>query len=425
MAVAPEAAPKAVARFEHLVDLESRMASVMGVLNASSAELVSLGTPVLGTDVWQGPGIRSAEHWLTWQCGVSSARAASLVATARGMAELPRCRELFGAGALSEDQARVISQHTNAANDAPVAELAPMCTVSQLRHALRTIPVAEPDPEPEPELEPAAPRREVSFGYGEDGWFRSRICLRPEEGAIFEKALTRARDAEFALRHPNAEADPRWPGPGDLSWADGLLRLAEAGLTNLDPGAGRPGERFQVYLHVRADAPFSSYLHLGPGIDLVVGEYLACDASLRVVFEDNGKLVALSARQDTVDTKTRTLVEDRDGGCRFPGCGQRRWLHVHHLTHRRDGGKTVLCNLCCLCPVHHRMHHRGDFTIEGDPSTPDGLRFCSPEGADLSPGRPRPPNEAPALAARRLGIPEGRYAHPLGERGDWHWLSWR
>ncbi len=43
---------------------------------------------------------------------------------------------------------------------------------------------------------------------------------------------------------------------------------------------------------------------------------------------------------------------------------------------------------------------------------------------DLGPGRPRPPNEAPAEAAARLGIAEGRYLHPLGERADWHWLSW-
>ncbi|MDQ3146394.1 MAG: HNH endonuclease, partial [Actinomycetota bacterium] len=397
-------------RYEQLVDLESRIASVMGVLNATSAELVSLVAEVLGTDVWQGVGIRSPEHWLTWQCGLSSARASSLVATARGLGELPRCRERFEAGALSEDQARVIAQCTDAAHDAEVSDLAPLCTVSQLRHALRTIPVAEPKPEPEP----AGPRREVSFGYGEDGWFWSRIRLRPEEGAVFETALCRARDAEFALRHPNAEGDPRRPSPGDLSWADGLLRMAEASLSNLDPGAGRPGERFCVYVHVDADAPYSSYLHLGPPLSERVAQYVACDASIRIVLEANGKVVALSQRQDTVDTKTRKLVEDRDGGCCIPGCGQRRWLHVHHILHRSTGGRTVLENLCCLCPLHHRMHHRGDFTITGDPTTPGGLAFSAPDGRDLGPGRPRPPNEAPAEAAARLGIAEGRYLHPLG-----------
>ncbi|MBA3302611.1 MAG: DUF222 domain-containing protein, partial [Acidimicrobiia bacterium] len=405
-------------RYEQLVDLESRIASVMGVLNATSAELVSLVAEVLGTDVWHGMGIRSPEHWLTWQCGLSSARAASLVATARGLGALPRCRERFEAGALSEDQARVIARHTDAAHDAEVSDLAPLCTVSQLRHALRTIPVAEPKPEPEP----AGPRREVSFGYGEDGWFWSRIRLRPEEGAVFETALCRAREAEFALRHPDAASDPRRPTPNDLSWADGLLRMAEASLSNLDPGAGRPGERFCVYVHVDADAPYSSYLHLGPPLSERVAQYVACDASIRIVLEANGKVVALSQRQDTVDTKTRKLVEDRDGGCCIPGCGQRRWLHVHHILHRSTGGRTVLENLCCLCPFHHRMHHRGDFTITGDPTTPGGLAFSAPDGRDLGPGRPRPPNEAPAEAAARLGIAEGRYLHPLGERADWHWL---
>ncbi len=117
--------------------------------------------------------------------------------------------------------------------------MAPLCTVSQLRHALRTIPVAEPIPEPEPAPEDPAPdstpRRGVRFGYGEDGWFWSRLCLRPEEGAVFETALCRAREAEFALRHPKRRSDRRRPTPNDLSWADGLLRMAEASLSNLAP----------------------------------------------------------------------------------------------------------------------------------------------------------------------------------------------
>jgi len=33
-------------------------------------------------------------------------------------------------------------------------------------------------------------------------------------------------------------------------------------------------------------------------------------------------------------------------------------------------------------------------------------------------------NASSAEAAARLGIAEGRYLHPLGERADWHWLSW-
>jgi len=428
MAVTEVQAPAAgVSLDEQAVDLEGRIASVMGVLNVASAELVTLVAEAVGTDVWHGPGIRSIEHWLSWQCGLSSARAASLVAIARGLATLPRCRERFESGALTEDQVRVIAQHTDAAHDAEVAELSVLCTVSQLRHALRTIPVAEPEPAPEsaaPEAPAPDPQREVSFGYGEDGWFWSRILLRPEEGALFETALARSREAEFALRHPNAGDDPRRPGPGDLSWADGLLAMAEAALSNLDPGAGRPGERFQVYVHVKADAPFSSYLHLGPPLSERVRDYVGCDASIRVVFEQDGKVVALSARQDTVDTKTRKVVEDRDGGCRFPGCGQRRWLHVHHIVHRAQGGATVLENLCCLCPVHHRMYHRGDFSIEGDPTDATGLRFTAPDGRDLGPGRARPPNEAAASAAARLGMAEGRYLHPLGERADWYWLGW-
>ena len=405
----------AVAFADRAPSLEDRIASTMGALNMLSGELVGLIAEALATDAWQVDGVRSPEHWVSWQCGVGPGRAASLVATARGLAELPVCRGLFERGELSEDQARVLAAGVDPAHDEEMAVLAPLSTISQLRRLVQSLPrPAEPDP-PAPKPAPPTPRRDVAFGYREDGWFWSKMLLPPEEGAAAETALTAGRDAEFRLRHP--DADPDDPKRCDVSWADGFLRLCEAGLTNLDPSPGqRPGERFQVYLHVNGEAPFSSHLHLGPSVSDSVRRYVMCDAPIRFVFEQDGRIVALSAKQDTVDVKTRKLVEDRDGGCRVYGCGQRRWLHIHHLVHREDGGPTVLENLCCLCPHHHRMHHAGQLEIRGDPTRPDGLEFVTPDGRHLGPARPRPPGAPPRGAHP--------YQHPLGERIDWHWIQW-
>ena len=142
------------------------------------------------------------------------------------------------------------------------------------------------------------------------------------------------------------------------------------------------------------------------------------------MLEQDGKIVALSRKQDTVDDKTRVLIEDRDGGCRVPGCSQRRWLHIHHIQHRGDQGETVPENLCCLCPHHHREHHRGLLRISGDPTTADGLTFTTASGRVLGRLSPRPPERPPPEAARRLGLPEPTWQHPLGERVNWRWIDW-
>jgi hypothetical protein len=64
----------------------------MGVINAHVAELVDVITGVLDDESWSVSGIRSPEHWVAWQCGVSRARAAQLVCMARRVNELPRLR---------------------------------------------------------------------------------------------------------------------------------------------------------------------------------------------------------------------------------------------------------------------------------------------------------------------------------------------
>jgi len=63
--------------------LEGEIAEVCGVLNAATGRLVDLIATVLATDAWTGAGIRSPQHWVAWQCGVSARRARALVAMAR------------------------------------------------------------------------------------------------------------------------------------------------------------------------------------------------------------------------------------------------------------------------------------------------------------------------------------------------------
>ena len=64
-------------------ELEAEIARTCGVLNAATGRLVSLLARVLECGSWQVAGIHSPTQWVSWQCGVSPARARSLVAMAR------------------------------------------------------------------------------------------------------------------------------------------------------------------------------------------------------------------------------------------------------------------------------------------------------------------------------------------------------
>jgi hypothetical protein len=114
----------------------------------------------------------------------------------------------------------------------------------------------------------------------------------------------------------------------------------------------------------------------------------------------------------------RAFIEQRDRGCRVPGCTQQRWLHIHHIVHWEDGGRTESSNLCALCPLHHRLHHLGLLEIRGSPNTIDGLRFFDPRGHEIG-------ARSPIAPERPLHPPPQAYIHPSGERVDWRWFEWR
>ncbi|MDP9071968.1 MAG: 13E12 repeat family protein, partial [Actinomycetota bacterium] len=116
--------------------LEDEMAQVCGVINAATGALVALVGRVLETGAYQGAGIRSAEQWLAWKCGLSSGRAQKVVAMARRLAQLPELRAALEAGEVSEDQVAVACRHAPAHADAEVATLARAATVAQLARTL-------------------------------------------------------------------------------------------------------------------------------------------------------------------------------------------------------------------------------------------------------------------------------------------------
>jgi len=250
--------------------LEERVAQTCGLLNATTASLVATIAEVLATNAWHGVGIRSAEHWVSWHCGVGSGRARRLVRMARRLSsELPVTKAAFDAGELSEDQVDAVARFVPAHNDAEAADLARNATVSQLTSVFGSYPFQTGDDDtPTPKPEPA--RREVGFGHDEDRRWKLRAALEADEGTLVERALAQARDELFAELKGGDDDDAQASPGHEVSWADALVRMAER---SLDHGAGRPlAERYQVLLHVKADTSAKdAHLHLGPALSRAAG----------------------------------------------------------------------------------------------------------------------------------------------------------
>jgi len=89
----------------------------------------------------------------------------------------------------------------------------------------------------------------------------------------------------------------------------------------------------------------------------------------------------------------RQIVRREHGQCAVPGCRCSRYLDIHHLRPRADGGKHDPANLLLLCAAHHAAIHRGFLIVEG--RAPDRLRFLHADGTDYG-----APISAPAVAER-------------------------
>jgi hypothetical protein len=403
---------------------ERETVAVMGTVNGAMARLVRTIRMLIDTEGWGGVGIRSVEHWVTWKAGVSARRAGGLAQIARRLHELPQCFALFEAGRLTEDAMVRIARRVPAGDDAAVAARAPTLLVSQLERALAALP---PLDEPEPDRLAQQLRRRVETWKERNGWLAGRFCLPPDEGALLHNGLAASRDAELRDRQgldPGASLDgvDEPTRTTTVTWADALVRMASEAADALDAElqrTGRRGDRNKVVLHHDVDpagALGPGQLHLGPVVPEVIARYLACDAEVMVASYRMGQLIGIQPTQRTASRALRRAIERRDQGCAHPLCTQRRFLHVHHLRHWEDGGETVPGNLLCLCPTHHREHHQGELTIEGNPEV-GGVRFLNRWGRPIEPPGTGSPDPV------RIDEPSP-FQPPYGERLSSQWFAW-
>jgi Domain of unknown function (DUF222) len=380
--------------------LEEELAELCGHVNALNASIVRVVAAAMDSGGWHGPGLHSPAHWVAWKTGMSMANAHRVMRLVERRGELPVTFVAFEAGELSIDQVTPIVERAPAYADREVCEFARAATVTQIRRVVRAYPF-DPDPS-EPAKHPKERGESFTSSQGDDGRWRLRGELDADHGLIVDAALREARDALFDAH-------------GATSNVAALVELAERSLDAVTSTARR--DRFRIHVHIAADGQMRD--PLGHILDVSTRRQLTCDAIWSPTYTDRGLPISVGRSQYIVPDRTRREILHRDGGqCVVPGCtGTGHHLEIHHIVHREDGGGHDTWNLACLCPRHHRSHHRGLLDITGDADVPGGLTFTDANGHPIRAGPTIAPPTKPPPA------PAGRYRHPSGERLNTRWIS--
>jgi hypothetical protein len=362
--------------------LEDELATLASHLYAGTCRWLELVAELDRRDALVGC---TTAEWLAWRCGLTARAAREHVRVARRLEELPLIHDAFARGEISYAKVRALTRIADSDSEAELLELACQLTASQLERAVRAYRRVTGD-----EAAAAQAAAYLVWSWGDDGSLVFKGQLAPEDGAMFLRALDAGRDALRDERR-GEEGGSAEPRPTN---ADALAAMADLALSGAERSGG---ERYQVVVHVDEAAlggknEGGCMLDEGPSIAPETAQRLSCDSSVVRMTEREGETVSIGRRARAVPPPMRRALRARDGGCRFPGCENRRFVDAHHLQHWAQGGETKLDNLVLLCRRHHRLVHEGGYSVE--PLSDRRLRFRDPWGAPI-PDVPRPPPGSP------------------------------
>ena len=192
---------------------------------------------------WEG--WRSCAHWLNWRTGLDLGAAREKLRVATALADLNHVSAAMARGQLSYSKVRALTRVASPATEARLLAVALCATAAQVERLVRAWRRVDRDAQPDAEQVLLA-NRTLSMQVDEDGMVVLRGRLPPEVGALLLRAV------EAALEQVPATADGDEPTTAQRR-ADALGLVAESALAGgLDPG--NPADRFQVTVHVQADA---------------------------------------------------------------------------------------------------------------------------------------------------------------------------
>ncbi len=381
-------------------ELETQICDLAAHLAAATCRWLLLIAEFDARLGWSDWGAKSCAQWLCWRCSIGRVTAREHVRVARSLLELPLVRAAFSTGELTYCKVRAISRVATPETEEQLVHLACHATGAQVEKLVRlyrgvitaTTQAAQQVYE----------RRSVSHRWNEDGSLTVEARLAPDDGALVLAALEAAEAEAVQPENASAEAPLNYEQRCALR-ADALVAIARRQLAEAE-AATSEGEPCEVVVHVDVQSLVDDRVHErcevsdGPPIAPETLRRLSCDASIVRIIEREGRPLSVGRRKRTISTPLRRALRSRDGGCRFPGCAHRRFLHAHHVHHWARGGPTELDNLVQLCSYHHRLVHEGGFCVER--AGQRGVRFRRPDGRLIAEAVTTPAPAGPGLPSQ-------------------------
>ncbi len=316
-------------------------------------------------------GLDNTATWLAWRCDLSMATAREKVRVAHALKHLRLISAAFSSGELSYSKVRSLTRVANPANEQTLVDFALRNTASHVDEYCRTLRMGSA--ESLGVAERAFANRSLRVRRDADrGMVSVTVDLPIDTAELFERALDKARDDE-CLKIPDLV---------DTSWS---TRQADAFVTllkeYLQQGGGEQqgsSDHYLVTIHVDQSALAGEAGRSSLPIETV--KRLCCDGSTVTLTETKeGEPLSIGRKSRVVPKGIERAVRARDNNCcRFPGCGNTRFVDIHHVEHWSNNGETALDNLVLLCSKHHTLVHEGGFRIDRDFN--DDWAFFRPDG---------------------------------------------
>jgi len=284
--------------------LGDEITELCGYIYAATHHLLELIREFDDMRYWEDLGFQSCAHWLNFKCGFGMNSARERLRVAHGLAGLPKISEQFSAGAISYSKVRAITRVASESNEEYLLMIATHGTAHHVERLVAQYRRAKKFEDAEFAMN-LHEQREVTYYYDHDGCLVVKARIPADQGELIVKALEMSMEDDFV-------------------------------------GARLAGD--------------------GPHVTAETSRRIGCDCSKTTITEDeNGEPLNIGRRSRTIPPPMRRALKARDGGCRFPGCTNHKYVDGHHIIHWADGGETSLDNLVLLCRHHHHLVHEGGF----------------------------------------------------------------
>ncbi|MCW2748016.1 MAG: hypothetical protein JWP10_1158 [Nocardioidaceae bacterium] len=340
--------------------------------------------------VAQREGAGTTQSLIAQTTGISMREAGKELKLAQALQSVPQTRQAMSAGDLSKDKAQVIARAMNTLPgfvrpeerttiEADLLTQAKAHSVEDLRRAAKRATEVI-DTRLADKLEGQMLRHEEQNAFHQStfwmsepddtGMVEGRFTIPVLHAAILKNAL----EAFTSPRHNSMvgidETGIDYPKRLGRGFCDLLMHLP----TDRFPRHG--GLAATILLTLDYDQLVNELANgAGKGAGTILStsdrvsaqeiRHIACGAGiLPAVLDANPLPLEMGRDRRTFDDTARKAMALRDQGCAFPGCQTPvGWTEAHHINPWAVDGLTNVQHGVLLCPNHHRLIEKGDWTV--------------------------------------------------------------